>query len=219
MIFFRNYLISDILAGIVKFVIKSIYKVLKLFNLRLIGLLALIGAVLYFGGFFDKYESVKIGFYVTVAVAVVINIISRVNKFVQKSNEKKSKKGVQIVNQANIRNQDSDINTDKSRLSRNNFAKASFSGDGDYTGNAESDNQNSDFYYRQNRQNYVSRQQTDGYEYVSAHTEEKPEFPKYYKVRNSNCIMAEFEDRYELYQRSVNGLIKLRTDYKKVSND
>jgi membrane protein implicated in regulation of membrane protease activity len=41
-------------------------------------------------------------------------------------------------------------------------------------------------------------------------------YPIYSKVRqNNNYIMAEFEDRYELYFNSEKGLIRVRTDYKK----
>ena len=39
--------------------------------------------------------------------------------------------------------------------------------------------------------------------------------PKYYKVaQNSNFIMAEYPDRYELYKKTPNGLVKVRTDLK-----
>lgn len=41
------------------------------------------------------------------------------------------------------------------------------------------------------------------------------EKPKYYRVaQNPNYVMAEYSDRYELYYKSVNGLTKIRTDYK-----
>ena len=43
----------------------------------------------------------------------------------------------------------------------------------------------------------------------------KIEKPKYYRVKqNPNYIMAEYSDRYELYYKTVNGLKKIRTDYK-----
>ena len=39
--------------------------------------------------------------------------------------------------------------------------------------------------------------------------------PKYYKVKqNPNFIMAEFSDRFELYEKTQTGLKKVRTDYK-----
>ncbi len=39
--------------------------------------------------------------------------------------------------------------------------------------------------------------------------------PTYYLVKqNSNYVMAEYDDRYELYRRTPNGLQKIRTDYK-----
>ena len=39
--------------------------------------------------------------------------------------------------------------------------------------------------------------------------------PKYYKVaQNPNFIMAEYTDRYELYKKTPNGLVKVRTDLK-----
>ncbi len=40
------------------------------------------------------------------------------------------------------------------------------------------------------------------------------EKPKYYKVaQNPNYIMAEYPDRYELYKKTPNGLVKVRTDF------
>lgn len=45
--------------------------------------------------------------------------------------------------------------------------------------------------------------------------EEKEEKIKYFKVKQKpGYYMAEFEDRYELYYMTVNGLQKVRTDYK-----
>ncbi len=39
--------------------------------------------------------------------------------------------------------------------------------------------------------------------------------PVYYAVKqNPNYVMAEFSDRYELYQKTASGLVKVRTDYK-----
>ena len=42
-----------------------------------------------------------------------------------------------------------------------------------------------------------------------------PKYPQYFLVKqNPNYIMAEFEDRYELYEKTDNGLVKIRTDQK-----
>ncbi len=47
-------------------------------------------------------------------------------------------------------------------------------------------------------------------------TEKSVVYPIYSKVRqNNNYVMAEFEDRYELYYNSEKGLVRVRTDYKK----
>ncbi len=44
---------------------------------------------------------------------------------------------------------------------------------------------------------------------------EKEEQPKYFKVKqNPNLIMAEYQDRYELYEIDGQNLKKIRTDYK-----
>ena len=41
------------------------------------------------------------------------------------------------------------------------------------------------------------------------------QYPKYYNVKqNKNYVMAEYEDRYELYLKTQSGLSKVRTDYK-----
>ena len=42
-----------------------------------------------------------------------------------------------------------------------------------------------------------------------------PEVPRYYRVKqNSNYLMAEYSNRYELFLITPNGLKKIRTDYK-----
>lgn len=47
-------------------------------------------------------------------------------------------------------------------------------------------------------------------------TEKPVVYPIYFKVKqNNNYVMAEFEDRYELYYNSKKGLVRVRTDYKK----
>ena len=46
--------------------------------------------------------------------------------------------------------------------------------------------------------------------------EKQIEKPKYYRVKqNPEYLMAEYADRYELYRITPNGLVKVRTDYKK----
>lgn len=45
---------------------------------------------------------------------------------------------------------------------------------------------------------------------------EKNTYPKYYKVRQrENAVMAEYEDRYELYEKKNGVWIKIRTDDKR----
>lgn len=52
--------------------------------------------------------------------------------------------------------------------------------------------------------------------YREEEKEEAVTYPKYYAVKqNSNYIMAEYQDRYELYLKSSSGLKKVRVDYKK----
>lgn len=43
-----------------------------------------------------------------------------------------------------------------------------------------------------------------------------PKYPVYYQVRqNKNYLYAEYEDRYELFQKTPQGLKRIRTDYKR----
>lgn len=43
----------------------------------------------------------------------------------------------------------------------------------------------------------------------------KSNYPVYFAVKqNPNYVMAEYEDRYELFEKSNRGLVKIRTDYK-----
>ncbi len=45
--------------------------------------------------------------------------------------------------------------------------------------------------------------------------EERVIYPKYYKVRQrENCVMAEYQDRYELFEKRNNEWVKIRTDRK-----
>ncbi len=50
-------------------------------------------------------------------------------------------------------------------------------------------------------------------------TAQQPVYPKYYAVKqNSDYVMGEFEDRYELYKKTPEGLVLVRTDYKNLRN-
>lgn len=45
-------------------------------------------------------------------------------------------------------------------------------------------------------------------------------YPVFYKVKqNHDYVMAEYQDRYELYKKTSNGLTRVRTDYKEKNND
>ena len=46
-------------------------------------------------------------------------------------------------------------------------------------------------------------------------TEQKPAYPIYYAVKgSSDYVMGEFEDRFELYKKTPQGLMLVRVDYK-----
>lgn len=48
---------------------------------------------------------------------------------------------------------------------------------------------------------------------------EAPVYPIYYAVKdNPDYVMGEFEDRYELYKKTPQGLTLIRTDYKNLRN-
>lgn len=52
-------------------------------------------------------------------------------------------------------------------------------------------------------------------QFATEDSEKPAQYPVYYEVKqNRNYVMAEYADRYELYFRDRNGLIKIRTDMK-----
>ena len=56
---------------------------------------------------------------------------------------------------------------------------------------------------------------TEQIEEVNEQSVEKSVYPKYYKVKQrENCVMAEYEDRYELFAKKNGEWIKIRTDKK-----
>ena len=58
-------------------------------------------------------------------------------------------------------------------------------------------------------------EKTQNKEDKTSDTTAKTETGKFYQVKqNPNYIMAEFEDRYELYEKTDKGLVKIRTDQK-----
>lgn len=175
MILYKSRLITDAVAGILKAVIKIIYKILKVLNLRLLALLALAGLVFYFTGLFE--DVIVLAVFVAVAlVCLGFNLAAKVEKLFSIGKKNKGG-GVQMVSNRLPQN----VGADSSVPPQKHVS--------DYNGNEA------------------------GYTNEEARTEVK-NYPIYYKVRNSSCVMAEFEDRYELYIKTANGLKRVRTDYK-----
>lgn len=223
------------IASVISFIIKGVYAVLKFLNIRLLALVALVGVILHFAGAFTVYPSLSIYFWIVVALAVVINIVGRVIKHNKKKKGVPKKKGVQIVknNEEDYSNYNPYDNYKNANAPepQQNYGGGNGYQNGGYQNNGWQNNgyQNNPYpnYGNQNPQpaqngfpnfngNTYSTWQagnssTNNYQQNSQNGEEAP---KYFKVKNSNCYMAEFVDRYELYKSTPSGLVKIRTDYK-----
>lgn len=224
MIFFKNMLITDAIASVLKAIIKGIYKVLKVLNLRLLGLLAIVGVILFFADAF-KNKTVLLIYVAVVVVCLGTTVAYKIKKIT--SIGKKNRKGVQIMCCDNAQK-----NGTQYQVGAQNQFGAQYQAGGQYqaaANNAGAENTAAakpELYVGQAYARFESGTNgtggmgnmngTGGIQKSADITDmAAANYPKYYKVKNSGCIMAEFEDRYELYVKTYNGLKRIRVDYKR----
>ncbi len=153
------YVKNNLLFGIIKTVLKLVYKIVKLLHLQIPMLVGLVGAILYFTGALNQNQTVLYAYYVALGLSVLLSIVLTFRKIFKK-NKIDRKENMQIISE----------------------------------------------------QDEKPGEDIEDKEKVSGSVEK---YPKYYAVKqNKNYVMAEYADRYELYQKTNGGLKKIRTDYK-----
>ena len=80
MILFRSNLIFGIIKAIFVVIFKIVYKVLSLFCMQGVFLIAIIGLILKITGVFTKYPIALIIFYIVLACTVVISLCVLIRK-------------------------------------------------------------------------------------------------------------------------------------------
>ncbi len=227
MIFIKQNSISGIIAGILKVIIVFIYKVLKFLNLRLLALLALIGVILYFADVFTVNPTVLTVYTIVVGASLALNIFLRIRKIVRFAKKSSKPNKVQIVN-GNVTENNANYAYPQGNNNPTPIQYVPINTNQPYAPMPMGSAQQPSAMPNQQPMGYGQAfpaqpfanqggQQQYGAGYTAGYTPPPaPSYPKYFKVKNSSCIMAEYADRYELYQKTPGGMIKLRTDYKKV---
>ena len=168
-------------------VANGIYFVISFVNLQYAVLVGLVGIVLFITGVFNRAPIVQTIFFILLALSIVLAIVLTIRKLIL-GNGKKEKKSTK---------------KDVGNVS-------------DFSEKKESERVTEPV--RENNENRVTLPISEQIEIANENgvKEKQISYPIYSKVRqNNNYIMAEFEDRYELYFNSEKGLIRVRTDYKK----
>ena len=189
MIALRNRLIFGIIKKIVVVFFTVIYKILALFNLQFTLLLLLVGLILLLTGAFEN-DVVLIVFYVLIVFSIVLAIITTIKKILGIGKKTKKSKGAQIVDTDEKKDKDKPV----SKPSQPAVAEQQTA---------------------QQIQPEGKPVQAQSVQPLPANPVTTVEKPIYYKVKqNSNYVMAEYTDRYELYKKTENGLVKVRVDTK-----
>lgn len=166
-------------------VLKAVYRLLCVFNLQFSILVALVGILLWALGVFEDGGFPLILFVVVFIGSILLAIILTVRKILGLDNKKQQKSNVQIVKKQKQDNETQSMPVVNSSEIPN-------------VENAS--------------QSYTANMAQEQYNSPPSDVQEKP---RYYRVKqNSNYVMAEYSNRYELYLITPNGLKKIRTDYK-----
>ncbi len=73
------------------FILRPVFRVLKVFHLRPAVVIFLVGLILYFAGVFEENPAVKIVFYITFSASILYALIATVNKIFKPTKKKKKR--------------------------------------------------------------------------------------------------------------------------------
>lgn len=184
-----NFIFAPI-KMVLKLIFKVIYKILSLFHLQFFLFVVLVGAILFLTGVLNDSEIAKIITFIVVCISLVYALVMTIRSLLGLNRKGKKKYGkVEVL-------------------------------DTEYSKDAENELKQQE---NPNRENSVSEkmptsagEDSESSEGIEKYfTDEQPKLPKYFAVRGKpDYVMAEFDDRYELYLKSGNGLKRVRIDYK-----
>ncbi len=186
MLIFRNRLIFGLIRKTVTALFRAVYSVIAFLNLQTALLVAVIGAILFLTGVLDN-PTILLIFRILLILSIVLAIVKCVKKLLGLENKKHTRGGgAQVIKTSQMEN-------------LNNSAVI------------QPQNQNAYQYSAQNVNADNSHLNGQTYSQLI----KSSNLPKYFRVKqNPNYVMAEYEDRYELYKLSEKGMERVRTDYK-----
>ena len=180
-------MIIGTIKKIITLICKGVYKLLCVFNLQFALLVAIIGSILFFCGVFEEGGFALIVFILVFIGSIVLALVLTTRKILGLDKKKEKKSTVQILPPQ------TPVAVQQPVVTQQPIPQT----------------------YQQPV--YVQPQPT--IQPTSANVQFVPpveEKPKYFRVKqNPNYVMAEYSDRYELFQITQQGLKSVRVDYKR----
>lgn len=210
MILYKSPIIG-IIKKIISKILLGIYKVVSVFHLKATVLVLTIGVLLLVTGSFGAEPVLKTAFWGLLGVTLLYALVATVRSFL--------KFGQKIFGGKSAGDSPDGVvdvpDGQESGRGQGNFATASRDGgiprnDGGYGANDGFAERRSAVYENGHGSDVITAEKRP------VTTEGAVLYPKYYAVKqNRNYVMAEYEDRYELFVKYNGGLKRVRTDYKR----
>ncbi len=201
MIIYKNRLIFGIISKIISLCLKLVFKLISLFQLQLALVVSIVGIIVYAtGGFEDNTVGVTI-YLVVLFITVLYAILGTIRKFLGLDDKKKKSKEKD--------KKDKGKNKDKDKKKKPLFKNK------DVAQNEISATESGSATEVRHSESVANPQPEPLRNTEGVQTKTAGEEPKYFRVKNNpNYVMAEYSDRYELYQITNGKLTKVRTDFK-----
>jgi hypothetical protein len=98
MLYVKNRLIIGAIIGLIKGVLKFIYKLLSLFNLQITLLIGVVGIILFFSGVFENNSGAELIFFILLIFSILYAVYASVRKILRLDVQKKEKRSrIEIV--------------------------------------------------------------------------------------------------------------------------
>lgn len=209
MILYKSPIIG-IIKKIISKILLGIYKVVSVFHLKATALVLAVGVLLLVTGSFGTEPVLKTVFWGFLGVTLLYALVATVRSFLKFGQKIFGGKSAGDSPDGVV-----DVPEGQSGRGQGNFTTAPRN-DGGFPPNDGNYGANDGFTERRS-----AVYENDGSDVITA--EKRPVttagsvlYPKYYAVKqNRNYVMAEYEDRYELFVKCNGGLKRVRTDYKR----
>lgn len=204
---FKSRLIFGAIKRIVCTVLKTIYRVLSVFNLQVTILILILGLILLITGVFASVPTLKTVFWILLALSIVLAGFLTVSKVKKWGHKIFGKKKDTRLDHADVSQVPEQLNNVQSNIYQPQTEQVQTQPI-IQTANNLSEHQIESEYQTGNE--YQPERVFD------VRTQPKEVYPQYYRVKqNPKYVFAEYADRYELFYDNGYNLAKVRTDYKK----